>query len=185
MYAFSNQDIRWSRCIRITVAIRGRRLDIHFPNRCFWFSIQGQASQLPLAFQTGSLQSHVLTLATIAQIVFLILIYDKQIRGESRWMESPVLTTKPRGDHGSRFYTAHRCIQSGPSPPLPITEVRCGFESSADIIQKDNSRADDLSRDCSMKILQTASVWTFLVGYTTGSVIMTLIATLKGGLGNE
>ena len=118
---------------------------IQFPNKCFWFSIQGQESQLPVAFHTGSLQSHILTLETIAQVAFLILIYEKQIRGISLNIVTCLDNQAAEGIMAAGFTqltVASKVVQAYHHLSQKSGAVLNPVRTSS----KDNTRADDLSR---------------------------------------
>lgn len=110
-----------------------------------WFSLQGRDSQLPGDFHTGSLQSHILTFETVAQVILLLMIYESKIRGVDLELVTCLDNQAAEGILAAGFTqlpVASKIIQVYHQLSQLSGAVLTPVRTSC----KDNSRADDLSR---------------------------------------
>ena len=118
---------------------------IQFPNKCIWFSLQGHVSQLPSEFHTDSLQSHILTFETLAQVILLFMTYESKIRGVHFDLITCLDNQAAEGILAAGFTqlpVASKIIQVYHQ----LTQLSGAVLTPVRTSSKDNSRADDLSR---------------------------------------
>lgn len=118
---------------------------IEFPNRCFWFSLPGHVSDLPSDFNTGSLQSHILTFETVSQVILLLILYESKIRGINFELVTCLDNQAAEGILAAGFTqlpVASKIIRVYHQ----LTQLSGAVLTPVRTSSKDNSRADDLSR---------------------------------------